>query len=162
MVNKKVLIGLILLASVVAAAFFFALNSKKGPGQETRELTQSELASLEEKGRTSSQVPSLESNSLDIKKRLTATDQKVGDLRLEGNENFKIDYLISNDEFYVAILKPGFKGFKQEAINWFLEKGFKQEDLCVLKINFAVNKEIAESENLNIGDLTVEGCQTFQ
>lgn len=84
----------------------------------------------------------LRQEGYEIKNQLTKTDKKIGDLTLENNADFKIDYLISNDQFIVTIKNPSYSLAKQKAETWFTDKGFLPGELCVLKLSFAASKEI--------------------
>ena len=87
-------------------------------------------------------VNSLRQEAIELKQRLTKTDKKVGDLILEDNSDFQITYLISNNQFIVEIKKSSFDESKQEAEQWFLNKGFLANELCSLRISFAVSRQI--------------------
>lgn len=80
--------------------------------------------------------------AIDLKKQLTKTDKKIGDLTLTDTDDFRIIYLIANDEFMIFIKNNPYQENKQKAQNWFIEKGFTQTDLCLFKIGFIASKEI--------------------
>lgn len=85
-------------------------------------------------------ILSLEATKL--KRDLVKTDKETGDLVLETNADFQIKYLIFNDQFIVTIKEEPFGQNKQQAQEWFLDKGFVAEDLCLLKITFAASREV--------------------
>lgn len=89
----------------------------------------------------------------EIKKVITKTDKKVGDLVSDYKE-YRINYLISNDQYIVIIKEEPFTESKKKAENWFLGQGFKQEDLCALKILFTA------APGINGGNSTKDASPT--
>lgn len=90
-----------------------------------------------------------------IKKLITKTDKKEGDLTSD-YQDFKVDYLISNDEYIVTVKTLPFSDSKKKAEAWFLNQGFESGDLCLLRISFVAAKEIAPS--LTKEDIIPTGC----
>jgi len=97
----------------------------------------------------------LKADTQKIKEELTKTDKKVGDLDLAENEQYDIDYLISNDQFFVVIKKEPYKDSKVAAEEWFISKGFKKTDLCLFRINFvpsdAIKSDPTPEDNVPTG-----------
>lgn len=100
--------------------------------------------------------------ALEAKKELTKTDKTSGDLVLEENSDFQIIYLISNDQFMVFINKLPFAETKDKAQKWFTDKGFTQQDLCLLRISFSLSKEISKDTILEEKDVVPSGCSPNQ
>ena len=93
-----------------------------------------------------------------IKKLITKTDKKEGDLTSD-YKDFRVDYLISNDEYIVTIKTGPFKDFKKKAETWFLNQGFEPGDLCLLRISFVASKVVAPS--LTREDILPTGCNAL-
>jgi len=91
-----------------------------------------------------SPITTLRPEAQEIFIRLTATDKKVGDIVLEANPRFQIDWLISSREFMVRIWQPPFSQGKEEARNWFLAKGFEPDDLCLINLYFFGAREAGD------------------
>lgn len=83
-------------------------------------------------------------NAIQLKNELTKTDKKTGELTLEDNEKFRIDYMIQQDQFMVIIKKSPFAENKAQAEQWFKNKGFGQTSLCVLKVYFTAFREVTD------------------
>lgn len=98
----------------------------------------------------------LSKSAFELKKEITKTDRKSGDLILEENNDLKIIYLISNDLFIVSIKTSSYETAKQTAESWFLNKGFSKEDLCNLKLSFGASKDI--KPDLTLEDIIPSGC----
>jgi len=145
--NNKNIIVLVAAAALVillAAGGFWLLNSKQTKKGLAPEPTQAPLV--------------LSKDSLGLKQSLTKTDKKSGDLVLENNDNFKIIYLIYNDEFIVFVNKSPYEEIKQKSEGWFRGKGFSALDLCLLKISFTATKETRP--DFSSTDAVPFGCAT--
>jgi hypothetical protein len=57
---------------------------------------------------------------------------------------FRVDYLHSNDLFQVEILTTNIDQAKKDAIQWFLSQGFTQEGLCKLPVSFYLNFDVKQ------------------
>jgi hypothetical protein len=64
--------------------------------------------------------------------RLTATDRPSGDLVLVRNERFEIVWMIYNRQLVIKVFQPPYEEGRQAVTQWFLDKGFTQEELCAL------------------------------
>ncbi|KKS03769.1 hypothetical protein A2W70_02485 [Candidatus Curtissbacteria bacterium RIFCSPLOWO2_02_41_11] len=100
--------------------------------------------------------PVLREEAQKIKKGMTATDKKIGDLTILDNKTAKITYLISNDQFIVEIKEAPFEDGKKQIESWFINKGFTQGELCVLRISFGTSKTI--KPNLTSSEILPLGC----
>lgn len=94
--------------------------------------------------------------AIDLKKKLTKTDLSEGDLLLVETENYKVEYLISNDDFVVSVKKSPYKDSKVLAEKWFGDQGFSGFDLCLLNISFVPAKDV--DEQLGPRDAVYSGC----
>lgn len=100
--------------------------------------------------------PYLADDAIKIKEEITKTDKKVGDVLLADNDKFKINYLISNDQFSVIIQEDPFVDNKKEAEQWFLGKGFKQADLCLFRIYFVPGENVTHA--MSAADTVPTNC----
>lgn len=98
----------------------------------------------------------LRKEAYQIKRELTKTDKTSGDLILADNSDFQIVYLISNDQFIVDLKNLSFQEGKKRAEEWFRNKGFLQEELCVLRISFAASKAV--ESDFSFQDTFPTGC----
>lgn len=78
----------------------------------------------------------LRPEALEIRAKITKTDKKVGDLIKADTADFKIIYLISNEQFLVHIKSDNYQQAKAKAEQWFKSQGFNMKDLCSLRITF--------------------------
>jgi hypothetical protein len=115
---------MILVAILVAIAVYFINGKYQHPKPEP-----------------SPKITSLSPQSQEIKSKLFRTERTSGDISSE-YEEYRIDYLISNDEFIVTIKKEPYSESKKKAENWFLVQGFKPEELCIMKITFYPAKDV--------------------
>ena len=99
--------------------------------------------------------PTLSEKSVLLKKQITRSDKKAGDITSD-YPDFRIDYLITNDEFIVTIKTKPYEDFKKKAEDWFLNQGFAQSELCFLHITFVASKQI--SPDLTLEDALPTGC----
>ena len=114
-------------------------------------LTRGKLPILRQPAPTPAPIQRVEA----IKKLITKTDKDVGDLTSD-YQDFRVDYLISNDEYIVTIKTRPFNDSKKKAEAWFLNQGFEQGDFCLLRISFVASNEIAPS--LTQEDILPTGC----
>lgn len=98
----------------------------------------------------------LRKEAYQIKQELTRTNKTSGDLILEDNSDFRVTYLISNDEFIVDIKTTSYDLSKQKAEKWFRDKGFSAEELCILGISFVATKEL--KPDFSFKDATPADC----
>jgi hypothetical protein len=61
------------------------------------------------------------------------------------SETISIEYVKSADVFQVEILSTATDTAKEEAVNWFMQKGISKEGLCYLPISFYLNYEVANT-----------------
>jgi hypothetical protein len=134
----------LLLIVVVIAGFIFIQSGRKSTKKLKPTSTPTTSASF------------LSNKAKDLKEELTKTDKKIGDLILAENDQFKVTYLISNDQFIVTVKKNPFVDNKKAAEKWFLSKGFKQGDLCFFRINFGPSKEVTYT--MSAADTVPTGC----
>ena len=135
MISRKaflvILIALFILASVVVLVFV----NQKG-WEEEQDLTDGTSIPVEEgslKGKTL--TPDKEA----IKNRLVAP---VGDAGvLAETSEFRIEYY-SPDVFQVEIKVTNIADARDEAITWFKDKGFSEDDICKLPVTFYLNPEV--------------------
>lgn len=79
-----------------------------------------------------------------------------GDLMLYKTDNFYIEYITAPDVFFVKINKDPQKS-KQEAQQWFLGRGLKQEDLCTISVRFVLANFEIRRESPDFSSLP-DGC----
>lgn len=91
-----------------------------------------------------------------LKAKLVKTDKYVGVLTVVEEPKFKVDYLISNEEFMVTIKESPFVDSKKAAQEWFMNQGFEDFDLCTLQISFVPVKGIVD--NLEARDMVFDRC----
>lgn len=132
MTNRNYLILTIVLILIIGIGAWFLVGKKVlappvPPVQPTAEITETQILSLE---------------ATKLKRDLVRTDKQTGDLALESNADFEIKYLIYNDQFIVTVKNEPFDNFKSTAQQWFLDKGFDAEDLCLLNITFTASREV--------------------
>ena len=144
-VNKVFAIFLIVMISIVVGLIFLLKIPEK-----LHIIKPKPSATPEER------VTTLTTQAQTIKEKLTKTDKKVGDLLLEENDKFRVNYLISNDQFSVIIKEEPFVENKNTAEQWFLSQGFKHSDLCLFRINFVPTKEV--EYQLSAADTVPTGC----
>lgn len=88
--------------------------------------------------------------------KITKTDKYIGDLKLVDEEDFKIEYLISNELFMVTIKKEPYAVVKVHTQDWFVKQGFVDFDLCLLKVDFVSVKGVGD--NLTAKDSVFDRC----
>lgn len=101
--------------------------------------------------------PTLQSiQFLALKNNLIKTKNKVVDKVLLDNDQLRILYLTSGDQFIVVIKSKPIADARQKTQEWFISKGFSKVDLCTLKIIFVPVKNLGEK--LEIKDVVPDGC----
>lgn len=147
MSNKVLLVLTTILILIIAAGTWLLISPKNKPPSAPPALPQI------------GQEPKLLSVAgTKIKRELTKTAKITGDLILADNPEFKITYLIYNDQFIVNVKAKPFATSKAQAEKWFADKGFGTGDLCLLKITFAASKEI--KPDFASQDAVPSGCPT--
>jgi len=144
--NFSLILGaIVLLVLVILVIVIFTLSTERFKlRQKTEKPTPSPVAKI------------LSQKSQELKLRLTKTDKKSGDLILEDNPEFKIIYLISNDQFMVFVKKAPYEDIKRKAEVWFGNYGFEPFDLCLLKVSFTTSKAV--KSDFSIRDAVPTGC----
>jgi hypothetical protein len=89
--------------------------------------------------------------------RLTVTERVSGDLILERNERFEIVWMISNRGLMIRVIEPPYDEGRRAVTQWFLDKGFTQEELCALNLKFYPTKQ-ADPNNQFPRDSGPTGC----
>ena len=92
----------------------------------------------------------------DLKATLVKTDKYVGDLTLVDEAKFKVEYLISNEEFMVTVKESPYITSKKAAEGWFINQGFVDFDLCTLDITFVPAKGVTDT--LEARDMVFDRC----
>ena len=98
----------------------------------------------------------LSEKAVEIKKEITKTNKTSGDLIVENNPDFNITYLISNDQFMVTIKNSSYDETKNAVEKWFLNQGFTQQELCLLRLSFSASKQI--KPDFSGDDAVPKGC----
>jgi len=91
----------------------------------------------------------LTSEDLQILEQLTADPREVGDKLITETELFKIEYLISNQQFFVLLKTLPVEEAKLAAEEWFMDQGFSPQSLCLIRVNF-------QPSDLTIGEWDAE------
>lgn len=143
--NSIIVVLLVLMVGALGWYFFFGRGPALPKPNESL-LTKS----------TTPQAKVLSARALEIKKTLTKTDRKIGDLVLANKPEFEITYLIYNQRFSLEIKKAPFDNNKEKAETWFKDQGFNSDDLCLLRISFIAKKEVRET--LLPTDVVPTGC----
>lgn len=147
MSNKVSTVLKIILILIIAAGSWLLISSKDKP-------TPSQPPPLP---KIDQELKILSLEGTKIKQELVKTDKTAGDLVLEDNLDFKINYLpVPHDQFIVTIKSKPFETSRAEAEKWFTDKGFTAADLCLLKITFAVSKET--KPDFTAADAIPSGC----
>lgn len=147
MSNRKFLISAIILILIIGIGAWLLAGKKVL--KPTAVFSPSPIAQIQEPKILSPQA-------INLKRDLVKTDKEIGDLVLKESSGFEIKYLISNDEFIAHVKIAPFIEHKKAAEQWFIDKGFGAEDLCLLKITFTVSKNV--QSGLQAADVLPTGC----
>lgn len=154
-INKKLLLILASTVAVVLLALMVLFVVSKSKKQAPAQKQPVSLATPTPKYDTQT----LSTQAIEKKQALTKTAKVSGDLQLAQNDNFEIDYLISNDDFIVIINKNPYPETKKLAEQFFTDKGFTKEELCTLKIRFYPAKEVTVGYTGGPQDSVPTGCK---
>lgn len=80
-----------------------------------------------------------------------------GDKILFTNANYRIVYVPTPDIFFIQILKDPANTARQDAQDWFTQKGLSQKDLCNLPVRFVLFNQDLKKTNPNFNYLP-DGC----
>ena len=144
--NRSYLIATTILILIIGVGAWFLVGRKiekppQPPQAPTAEITEPKILSLE---------------ATKLKRNLTREAEKTGELVLETNSDLEIKYIIAKDQFLVTVKRESFAEIKQLAEQWFLDKGFIAEDLCLLKITLTISEQV--KSNLSAADFSLTGC----
>jgi len=65
-----------------------------------------------------------------------------GDILLHETDGFSIEYISFPDLFFANLEEEPVEKYQKEVESWFLQKGFKKDDLCGLGINFIADRNL--------------------
>lgn len=100
----------------------------------------------------------LREDTLTLKNKLILSpiERKGGDLLIYKSEDYYIEYITTPDVFFVKIDRNALQS-KLAAQNWFIDQGFKQEDLCTISVRFVLTNLEVRKEDPNFTSLP-DGC----
>lgn len=129
--RNKLILALLILLVIFGGYFLYRFLAGRQIVKETP-VSQEFPSPLESKPLTQDKE--------EIKKQLTIPLGEAG--TLTDGPDFRIDY-IAPDIFQVEIKTAYVVRARDEAIKWFKDKGFNEEDICRFPVTFYLNAEVA-------------------
>ena len=130
--KTKLILALLILVVISGGYFLYRSLAHKQIIEETPVIQEFPESPLESKPLTLDKE--------EIKRQLTAPLGEAG--VLTDGPDFRIDY-IAPDFFQVEIKTTNIFDARENAVAWFKEKGFSEEDICKLPVTFYLDAEVA-------------------
>lgn len=159
--RKRVLIAVLLLIFALAVVTITTVNFMKKPQKNT--VSTVSQPSAEEIKIVKGKTVELGPKAIDLKKQIIAGPirEDHGDKYLVQSREFTVIYVPGPDQFYIQINNQPAADNKTKAQQWFLDKGFTNQDLCGLGLHFQLATPEVTQKEISKFNTAANGCPTL-